>query len=64
MWPSAATVKSGEEFTISVTALGVENLNAYGSIIDYDPDKVEYVGVSYVGPGGDVYSGYDRKHRK
>ena len=47
--PSATTVKSGDEFTISVTALDVANLNAYGSIINYDPDKVEYVGVDYVG---------------
>ncbi len=47
--PSASTVKSGEEFTISVTALDVANLNAYGSIINYDPDQVEYVGVDYVG---------------
>ena len=47
--PSATTVASGDEFTISVTALDVANLNAYGSIINYDPDKVEYVGVDYVG---------------
>ena len=49
--PSASTVKSDEVFTISVTALDVENLNAYGSIINYDPDQVEYVGVDYVGTG-------------
>lgn len=49
--PSASTVKSGEKFTISVTALDVENLNAYGSIINYDPARVEYVGVDYVGTG-------------
>lgn len=49
--PSAATVDSGEEFTISVTALDVQNLNAYGSIIDYDPDQVEYVGTAYTGTG-------------
>ena len=49
--PSASTVKSGEEFTISVTALDVANLNAYGSIINYDPDQVEYVSVDYVGTG-------------
>ena len=47
--PSATTVASGDKFTISVTALDVANLNAYGSIINYDPDKVEYVGVDYVG---------------
>lgn len=49
--PSASTVKSGEEFTVSVTALDVENLNAYGTIIDYDPDQVEYVGTAYTGTG-------------
>ena len=42
---------SGEEFTVSVTALDVENLNAYGTIIDYDPDQVEYVGTAYTGTG-------------
>src|SRR5699024_9330976 len=45
------TVDSGEEFTVSVTALDVENLNAYGTIIDYDPDQVEYVGTAYTGTG-------------
>ena len=49
--PSAAAVDSGEEFTISVTALDVQNLNAYGTIIDYDPDQVEYVGTAYTGTG-------------
>ena len=49
--PSAAAVDSGEEFTVSVTALDVENLNAYGTIIDYDPDQVEYVGTTYTGTG-------------
>lgn len=49
--PSASTVKSGEVFTISVTALDVANLNAYGSIINYDPAQVEYVSVDYVGTG-------------
>lgn len=49
--PSATTVDSGEEFTVSVTALDVENLNAYGTIIDYDPDQVEYVGTAYTGTG-------------
>lgn len=50
--PSATTVASGEEFTINVTAIDVQNLNAYGSIINYDPSKVEYVSTSYVGTGG------------
>ncbi len=49
--PSATEINAGETFTISVTALDVENLNAYGSIINYDPDKVSYVGVEYTGTG-------------
>lgn len=50
--PSATTVSEGDTFTIDVTALDVANLNAYGSIINYDPSKLEYVGVEYVGTGG------------
>ena len=50
--PSAGSVDAGEEFTINVTAVGVENLNAYGSIINYDPAKVEYVSTEYTGTGG------------
>lgn len=50
--PSAGSVDAGEEFTINVTAVDVENLNAYGSIINYDPAKVEYVGTNYTGTGG------------
>lgn len=50
--PSATTVSAGDTFTIDVTALDVANLNAYGSIINYDPNKLEYVGVEYVGTGG------------
>lgn len=50
--PSAATVEAGEQFTINVTAIDVQNLNAYGTIIDYDPSKLEYVSTSYVGTGG------------
>ena len=49
--PSSTDVKSGDTFTVNVTALDVTNLNAYGSIIDYDPAKLEYVGVEYVGTG-------------
>lgn len=50
--PSAMTVEAGEQFTINVTAIDVQNLNAYGTIIDYDPSKLEYVSTSYVGTGG------------
>lgn len=50
--PSAAKVDSGDTFTISVTALDVKNLNAYGTIIDYDPEKLEYVDTAYIGTGG------------
>lgn len=47
--PSATSVSANDTFTIDVTAIDVENLNAYGSIIDYDPSKLEFVGVEYVG---------------
>lgn len=50
--PSAAKVEKGDTFTINVTALDVENLNAYGSIMNYDPDKLEYVETTYVGTAG------------
>ena len=50
--PSAMTVEAGEQFTINVTAIDVQNLNAYGTIIDYDQSKLEYVSTSYVGTGG------------
>mgnify|MGYP005755195211 CR=1 FL=1 len=49
--PSATEIKSEDTFTIDVTALDAENLNAYGSIINYDPDKLEYVDVAYTGTG-------------
>lgn len=49
--PSATEIKLGDTFTIDVTALDAENLNAYGSIINYDPDKLEYVDVAYTGTG-------------
>lgn len=49
--PSATSLQSGETLTIDVTAIDVKNLNAYGSIINYDPDLLEYVGTEYVGTG-------------
>ena len=49
--PSATSLKNGEELTIDVTAIDVKNMNAYGSIINYDPDLLEYVGTKYVGTG-------------
>lgn len=45
------SVSEGEAFTINVIALDVENLNAYGSIINYDPNKLTYVSTKYVGTG-------------
>ena len=48
---SASTVSVGETFTVDVTAVDVKNLNAYGSIINYDPDKIEYVNTTYTGTG-------------
>jgi alpha-glucosidase (family GH31 glycosyl hydrolase) len=47
--PSATEIKNGDTFTISVTAIDVQNLNAYGSIINYDPDKLDYMGTTYDG---------------
>lgn len=49
--PSATSLQSGETLTIDVTAIDVKNLNAYGSIINYNPDLLEYVGTEYVGTG-------------
>ena len=48
-------IAAGEEFTISVTAENVKNLNAYGTIINYDPAKVEYVNSEYLNTG-DMYT--------
>ncbi len=50
--PNKKEIKAGETFTIDVTAVDVKNLNAFGSIINYNPAKVEYVGVEYLGTGG------------
>lgn len=49
-------IKAGETFTINVTADNVKNLNAYGSIIHYDPAKVEYVNSSYSDMVGNMYT--------
>ena len=48
-------IAAGEEFTISVTAENVKNLNAYGTIINYDPEKVEFVAEQYLNTG-DMYT--------
>ena len=48
-------IAAGEEFTISVTAEDVKNLNAYGTIINYDPEKVEFVAEQYLNTG-DMYT--------
>ncbi len=47
--PSAKEIKAGETFTIDVNAENIKNLNAYGSIINYNPKKVKYVKVDYTG---------------
>lgn len=49
--PSKTEVAAGETFTVNVTAVNVKNLNAYGSIINYDPAKVQYVGTEYIATG-------------
>lgn len=38
-------VEAGKEFTVEVYADHVKNLNAVGQVINYDPSKVEVVGV-------------------
>ena len=48
-------IAADEEFTISVTAEDVKNLNAYGTIINYDPEKVEFVSEQYLNTG-DMYT--------
>lgn len=50
--PDKTVIKAGETFTINVTAVDVKNLNAYGSVINYNPAKVEYVGAEYLGTSG------------
>lgn len=49
--PSATTISAGDTFTVDVIAVDVENLNAYGSIINYDPAKISYVSTDYIGTG-------------
>lgn len=49
------TVTSGEEFTINVSGSELKNLNAYGTIINYNPQKIEYLETKYVGTG-DMYT--------
>lgn len=44
--PSATEVKAGETFTVDVYANDVKNLNAFGGVLGYNPDKLEYVSIS------------------
>lgn len=39
------TVKAGETVTFAVQAQNVENLNAFGKVLNYDPAKLEFVSV-------------------
>lgn len=43
--PEAETVGAGEIFTIGVMAEDVENLNAFGKVLDYDPARLDFVSV-------------------
>lgn len=45
--PSKAEIKAGETFTVSVKAENVKNLNAYGTNINYDPEKIEFISAEY-----------------
>lgn len=44
--PSATEVKAGETFTVDVYANNVKNLNAFGGVLGYNPEKLEYVNIS------------------
>lgn len=44
--PSATEVKAGETFNVDVYANNVKNLNAFGGVLGYNPDKLEYVSIS------------------
>ena len=48
--PSAKTIKKGETFTIRLTAYDSKNISAFGSIVNYNPAKIQYVGVEYDEP--------------
>lgn len=41
--PSADTVNTGDTVTIDIYADDVANLNAFGSVMEYDKEKLEYV---------------------
>lgn len=41
--PEKTDVKAGETFTVAVMAEDVENVNAFGKVIDYDPARLEFV---------------------
>ena len=45
--PNKTEVKAGETFTISLTGHYARNVSAFGGIVNYNPDKVEYVSTSY-----------------
>ena len=48
--PSTKRIKKGETFTIRLTAYNSKNISAFGSIINYNPKKVQYVSVAYDEP--------------
>lgn len=39
------SVKAGETFTMAVTADKAENVNAFGKVIDYNPERLEFISV-------------------
>ena len=49
--PSANTVKAGETFTIQLNVTNGKNIEAFGGIINYNPKKLEYVGVETIYKG-------------
>ena len=49
--PSAKTIKANETFTISLNVENGKNIEAFGGVLNYNPNKLEYVGVETMYPG-------------
>lgn len=47
-------VKAGESFTLTVLAEDAKNVNAFGSVIDYDPSHLEFVSAVGTGAAGEM----------
>lgn len=47
-------VKAGESFTLTILAEDAKNVNAFGSVIDYDPSHLEFVSAVGTGAAGEM----------